>query len=112
MILRSTATVLLALLLLGQTNYSLIKGMVFTADGRPLRGAKILIQRLDVEPKLQKKTRREAYSDRNGEFAFRMDVGPAKFRLTIEAKGFKSGEKEVEVSSDERMDISVVLQNN
>lgn len=91
-----------------QVNYSLVKGTVF-ADTFPLRGAKVTIVRVDVDAKQQKKTKREAYSDRNGEFAFRMDVGPAKFRVTVESKGYQTEMKEVEVSGEERADISVIL---
>jgi uncharacterized GH25 family protein len=105
------ALILAASLLTGQTNYSLIKGTVFTAHGRPVQGAKVVIVRNDVDAKLQKKSRKEILSDRNGEFAFRMDVGPAKFRLTAEVKGLQTAEKEIEVSGDERVDVSVVLKN-
>ena len=90
-------------------NFSLIKGTVFTSDGRPVPGAKITIVRSDIETKQQKKSQKEAISDRLGEFAFRMDVGPAKFHLSVEAQGFPKQEKEVEVAGDERADISVVL---
>jgi hypothetical protein len=100
---------LLAASLLAQGNFSLIKGTVFASDGRPVQGAKITILRTDVEPKLQKKLRRESSSDQQGEFAFRMEVGPAKFHLTVEAPGFPKQEKDVEIDGDERADISVIL---
>ena len=92
-----------------QKNFSLIKGTVFMSDGHPLAGAKVTITRTDGEPKQQKKSRKESSSDRQGEFAFRMDVGPAKFHLTVEAPGFPKQEKDVEVGGDERTDISVIL---
>jgi hypothetical protein len=109
---RFGATLILAgSLLTAQANYSLIKGTVFTAQGRPVQGAKVVIMRSDVDAKLQKKSRKEILSDRNGEFAFRMEVGPAKFRLTAEVKGLQTAEKEIEVSGDERVDVSMVLKN-
>ena len=92
-----------------QSKFSLIKGTVFTTDGHPVGGAKVTIVRTDVDPKLQKKTRKESSSDSQGEFAFRMDAGPAKFHLTIELSGFPKQEKDVEVGGDERTDISVIL---
>jgi hypothetical protein len=95
--------------LFAQKTFSLIKGTVFTADGHPVTGAKVTILRSDVAPKQQKKGRKETSSDQQGEFAFRMDVGPAKFHLTVEAQGFPKQEKDVEVSGDERADISVIL---
>ena len=95
--------------LFAQTNFSLIKGTVFTSDGRPVPGARVTIVRADLEPKRQKKSLKQAISDRLGEFAFRMNVGPAKFHLTAEAQGFAKQEKDIEVAGDERADISVVL---
>ena len=95
--------------LYAQSNFSLIKGTVFTPEGRPLPGAKVVIGRVDTEPKQQKKSSKQAISDRLGEFAFRMDVGPAKFHVTVEAPGFAKQEKDVEVVGDERTDISIIV---
>jgi hypothetical protein len=95
--------------LFAQSSFSLIKGTVFTPGGQTVAGAKVTIIRADIDPKEQKKSRKETTSDRLGEFAFRMAAGPAKFHLTVEAQGFPKQEKEVEVAGDERADISVVL---
>ena len=38
-----------------------------------------------------------------------MDVGPAKFHVTVEAPGFAKQEKDVEVVGDERTDISIIV---
>ena len=95
--------------LLAQKNFSLVKGTVFTSDGHPVFGAKLTIVRTDIEPKQQKKSRKETMSDQQGEFAFRLDVGPAKFHLTVETPGFPKQEKNLEVGGDERADISVIL---
>ena len=92
-----------------QTNFCLVKGTVFSPEGRPFPGAKVGIARMDIQPKQQKKLLKQAVSDRLGEFAFRMNVGPAKFRVTVEAPGFAKQEKDIEVVGDERTDISVVL---
>ena len=92
-----------------QTNFCLVRGTVFSPEGRPVPGAKVGIARMDIQPKQQKKLLKQAVSDRLGEFAFRMNVGPAKFRVTVEAPGFATQEKEIEVVDDERTDISVVL---
>ena len=92
-----------------QTNFCLVKGTVFRPEGRPVPGAKVGIARMDIQPKQQKKLLKQAVSDRLGEFAFRMNVGPAKFRVTVEAPGFAKQEKTIEVVGDERREISVVL---
>jgi Carboxypeptidase regulatory-like domain len=95
--------------LFAETKFSLIKGTVFTSDGQPVPGARVTIVRTDVDPKQQKKTRKERGSDSQGEFAFRMDAGPAKYHLVIEASGFRTQQKDVEIGGDERTDISVIL---
>ena len=95
--------------LFAQANYSLIKGTVFTAEGRSFPGAKVTIIRADLDAKQQKKSRREAVSDRLGEFAFRLAVGPAKFHLTVEATGFPKQERDIEIAGDERADVSIIL---
>jgi len=95
--------------ILAQANFCLVKGTVFSPEGRPVPGAKVVIVRVDIQPKQQKESLKQAVSDRLGEFAFRMNVGPAKFRATVEAPGFAKQEKEIEVVGDERTDISVVL---
>src|SRR2546430_9835301 len=90
--------------LLAQTNYSLIKGTVFTAEGQSFQGAKVTVIRMDIDAKQQKKTRREAVSDRLGEFAFRLAVGPAKCQFAVEAGGFSKQEQEARISGRGRHD--------
>ena len=94
---------------IAQSNFCLVKGTVFSPEGRPVPGAKVVIVRVDIQPKQQKESLKQAVSDRLGEFAFRMNVGPAKFRVTVAAPGFAKQEKDIEVAGDERTDISVVL---
>src|ERR1043166_9654200 len=76
-----------------QKNFSLIKGTVVMSDGHPLAGAKVTITRTDAEPKQQKKSRKESSRDQQGELAFRMDVGRAKFHLMGETRKFGKQEK-------------------
>ncbi len=94
---------------IAQSNFCLLKGTLFSPEGRPVPGAKVVIVRVDIQPKQQKESLKQAVSDRLGEFAFRMNVGPAKFRVTVAAPGFAKQEKDIEVVGDERTDISVVL---
>src|SRR5437899_11339205 len=97
--------------LLAQTNYSLIKGTVFTAEGQSFQGAKVTVIRMDIDAKHQKKTRSEAVSDRLGDFAFRLAVGTAKFHWTVEAAGFPKQESDYELLGDELAVVSIVLKN-
>ena len=102
-------TALFAGFVLAQANFSLVKGTVFTPEGRSFHGAKVSVVRTDIDVKQQKKSRREAVSDQQGEFAFRLDVGPARYHLMVEAPGFPKQEREVSIFGDERMDVSIVL---
>jgi len=90
-------------------SYALVKGTVFTFFGRSFPGVEIEIERVDVEEKDRKKTRREARSDAIGEFAFRLPPGPAKWKLTFRAKNFTEDKREIEIFEDERVDITVLL---
>jgi hypothetical protein len=92
-----------------QTGFSLLKGTVFTPEGRSFQGAKVIVTRVDVDAKQQKKSRKEGISDSQGEFAFRLDIGPARYHVTVDATGFAKQERDVSISNDERTDVSIVL---
>ncbi len=89
--------------------YALVKGTVFTFVGRSFPGVEIEIERVDVEEKDRKKTRREARSDSIGEFAFRLPPGPAKWKITFRAENFAEDKREIEIFADERVDLTVLL---
>ena len=92
-----------------QANFSLLKGTVFTSEGRSFQGAKVTVVRVDIDVKQQKKSRKDGISDSQGEFAFRLDVGPAQYHLTVEAPGFPKQERDVSIWRDEHTDVSIVL---
>ncbi len=93
--------------------YALIFGTVWGPDDHPLYGVRVKIRLAD-----QKKAHWELYSDHHGEFAQRVPVGPADYRVWADLKGYKSpsgkqlhqdGEVKVHIDSDERQDIGLHL---
>jgi hypothetical protein len=93
--------------------YALIFGTVWGPDDHPLYGVKVKIRRAD-----QKKAHWELYSDHRGEFAQRLPVGPADYRVWADLKGYKlpsgkelhqDGEVKVHVDNDEREDVGLHL---
>jgi hypothetical protein len=94
-------------------DYALIFGTVWGPDKRAVYGVRIRIRRAD-----SKKAKWEVYSDRRGEFAQRVPVGPADYVLWAEAGNYKSSdgsklqpgkEVTVRIESDERVDIGLHL---
>lgn len=94
---------------IAQETFCLLKGNVFTPDGRSFAGARVVVDRTDIPEKDRKRFRREGSSDRSGEFAFRLAAGPAKYKVTVDAKGFAPEHRELEFIADERLDVSIVL---
>jgi hypothetical protein len=93
--------------------YALIFGTVWGPDDHPLYGVRVKIRLAD-----QKKAHWELYSDHHGEFAQRVPVGPADYRVWADLKGYKSpsgkqlhqdGEVKVHIDNDERQDIGLHL---
>jgi hypothetical protein len=85
-------------------DYALIKGSVFREDGFSIQGARVSCRRVsDSKPKW------ETSSGDGGEFAFRLPVGKMQYIVTADLKGFEPGSKTVEITNDERQDISIVL---
>ncbi len=93
--------------------YALIFGTVWSPDGRPVYGVKVLVRRAD-----QKKPKWELYSNHTGEFAQRVPAGKAEYIVWADAKSVKAisnnklhpgTEVTVQVAGDERVDIGLHL---
>ena len=101
--------------------YALIYGTVYGPDDTPVTGVHVRIRKKD-----DKKPRYEQYSDRRGEFAQRVPVGPADYIVYADLKsgqicrgdkcvdakksGLKPGkEATVHFDGEERQDISLHL---
>jgi hypothetical protein len=90
-----------------QPDYALIFGTVFDAQQRPAAGVRIQIRRAD-----KKKAKWELISDRRGEFAQRVSIGPADYVVRPELKDKQAAEKaevKVHIEKDERRDIALHL---
>jgi len=86
--------------------YALVRGAVLTADGYSLPSARVTIER--VGSKGFKKE--EKFAAEGGEFAFRVPVEKAIYKVTAEARGFEPLSKEVAVEGEEIRQVSLPLE--
>ena len=90
-----------------QQPYCLLFGTVFDETGRLIRGARVEV-RAKEGPKEGKK-RWESQTDVQGEFAVHLPAGKAVYTVEAHAPGLEPDRKEVEFSSDERIDVVLHL---
>jgi hypothetical protein len=86
---------------------ALLGGTVFRDSGFALRGAEIVAKA--AQP-VRGKSEWKAVSDARGEFYLRLPPGPASYTVTVKAKGFRPQEKTVTYATDERYDLTFLLQ--
>jgi len=77
----------------------LLSGTVFTEQGFALPGAEIRVRRSG-----ERKTRREARSDRRGEFAVRLPRG-AEYEMSVAAKGYQEQTRKLDTRAGNRQDL-------
>jgi hypothetical protein len=88
-----------------QEIYAIVAGTVFRDDGHTLPGAAVSLVP-DPEGGAPVKLKPlSASSNSMGEFAFRVPAGPMRYTVSVKATGFKTQEKTVSVSADERADV-------
>ena len=117
-----TSLILFSLLVLScalqaQTNkkapgsYGLIGGSVYDPSGRAFPHATATLtpdpQSGSASLKMKKL---EAVSDSRGEFVFRVPAAPMHYILRVAAKGFEPQEKPVDITADERVDVTFQLE--
>jgi hypothetical protein len=85
--------------------YAVIAGTVFRENGFSLPGAAVTLSRKDA-PKVK---RLQSVSDSRGEFAFRVPPAPAAYVVKASLKGHQSAEKEVSVTGEERVEVTLAL---
>ncbi len=83
---------------------AVIFGTVFQENGFLVRGARVEVSNAD-HPKQKK----EAVTDIQGEFAVRVPAGKARYTVEVSAKGFTPDQKTVEITGDERIDLTFHL---
>ena len=84
----------------------IIKGSVFTPEGRSITGAKVEIEKLNTDGSGKKVG--SGYSSSSGEFTFRQPEGTARFRVTASLKG-KKASKEIEVDTAAIYRLAITL---
>jgi hypothetical protein len=94
-------------------DYAVIFGTVWGPDDHPVPGVRVKLRRAR-----EKKARWESYSNRRGEFEFRLPAGPESYVVWADLKGYKSPEHKrltagpnisVRIEADERADIGLHL---
>lgn len=86
--------------------YAVVAGTVFLESGLSLPGAAVTLIPRDA-PKAKKL---QASSDGRGEFAFRVPPSPANYIVKASLKGFQTVQKDVSVSGEERVDVTLTLE--
>lgn len=84
------------ILAVDQGTLVLIRGSVFSQDGRSVTGAEVILEKINSDGSTRKIG--SVYTNVSGEFAFRQPEGSAKFRLTAKLKDAETS-KELEVDS-------------
>lgn len=85
---------------------ALVAGTIFRNTGHALRGAEVSV----VYSESGRKGAWKGLSDSRGEFAVRIPAGAASYTVSIKAEGFRTQQKSVTVSADERIDLSFLME--
>ena len=86
-------------------SYAVIAGTIFRDNGFSLAGAAITLSRKDA-PKVKGL---QSVSDSRGEFAFRVPPAPAAYVVKALLKGYQPVSKEVSVTGEERVEVTLSL---
>ena len=74
---------------------ALIRGSVFTAEGRSFPGVRVELARIEPDGSLRKLDGR--ITNETGSFGFRLPPDPARYRITAKADGMETASKDIEV---------------
>lgn len=74
-----------------------LRGSVFYPDGRSVAGARVEVARLSPDGTLKRLD--ERVTTEYGSFAFRLPPEPARYRVTVKAKGMEAAASDVEIDS-------------
>jgi hypothetical protein len=88
--------------------HAVVAGTVFHENGLSFPGVAVTLVAQD--PGKGKPRKMEALSNARGEFAFRVPPGPAVYRVRATMKPFSPVEKEAQVSGEERVEVTLVLE--
>ncbi len=83
---------------------AVLAGSVFQESGFLVRGARVVVTNAG-----RPREKKETATDLQGEFAVRVPAGKARYTVEVAAEGFLPQQKTVEVSGDERIDLTFRL---
>ena len=86
-------------------SYATVAGTVFRDPGLALADAKVVLQLKD-QPKSKKLA---AVTNYRGEFAFHVPAKAAVYVIKASMKGYRPEQKEATISSEEHIDVNLVL---
>jgi hypothetical protein len=87
---------------------AILAGTVFGGVGFAQRGAEVVVKRTEATP--SGKENWKAISDARGEFFMRLPPGPAKYTVSVRARGWMPQEKQVSFEADERLETNFLLE--
>ncbi len=85
---------------------AVIGGTVFRPPGLALAGAEVVVAPQEGEKPKKLKT----LTNSRGEFAVRVPAAPMKYSVEVKAEGFKPDRKTVDIQTDQRKDLSFLLE--
>ena len=85
--------------------YAVLSGSVFQANGYALPRAEVMLA-----PESDKDKKMKTVSDARGEFVLRVPPGPMHYTLRVDAKGYQSQRKIVNIEGQERVEVTFQLE--
>ena len=85
--------------------FALLVGTCFNEKGLSMQGVSVEAEIQTASQQKSKKKKWTTVTDVRGEFALRLPAGKIQFLVTVNKDGYKSQEKTVIFSSDERQNI-------
>jgi hypothetical protein len=90
--------------------YALIAGTVFRPPGFALPGAEVIVSPEQPEVNGVKLKKEKAVTDARGEWAIRVPIVPAKWRVDVKIDGYRPEQKSVSIEGEQRLDLSIILE--
>lgn len=87
-----------------------VAGTIFREPGFAFPGATVKIVSLPESGSSEKPLKEKTVSNERGEFAFRVAPVEMHYKVSVQAKGFQSQEKTVEIRGEERVEATFMLQ--
>lgn len=84
-----------------------LRGSVFYPDGRSVAGARVEVARVSPDGTLKRLD--ERVTTEYGTFAFRLPPEPARYRVTVKAKGMEAAASDVEIDSAAIFRVALTL---